>query len=318
MQLGANFSLPAAKPPAQRVGVAGWDAKIFGADSAPQMPPAPTPEQLMEHPFPPEILRFYLSKRPAERIHEAASAEGEVWRYSWGERVQEVKLPMPQDGAEDEQAAVVAIASVEGVEPEKARLYIAQVASTNWHEFIRRQEQALVSETPAEEHKPPTQGIPAFLLHMLQTEPTIRQTPPREPPKEQTKEPAPPPQPAPIKEQFVLTDEEKAALQQAADAFAPDCERDAKDWLGEAADILKERGRQYDGQQREGRERSMAMIVGVFNALHGTTLTVEQGWSFMLCLKLVRLFAAHGFHRDSAVDAIAYMALLAESKARQE
>ena len=226
MNLGANFSLPAGKPPAQAIGVAGWDAKIFGADSAPQMPPAPTPEQLMEHPFPPEILRFYLSKRPAERIHEAASAEGEVWRYSWGERVHEVKLPMPQDGAEDEQAAVAAIASVEGVEPEKARLYIAQVASANWHEFIRRQEQALVSEKPdscnssagnvTEENNAvgtPTQGIPHFLLHMLQTEPTIRQTPPREPPKEQTKEPSPPPQQAPIKERFVLTDDEKAALQ---------------------------------------------------------------------------------------------------------
>ena len=90
--------------------------------------------------------------------------------------------------------------------------------------------------------------------------------------------------------------------------------------LARARALLAERGAQYDAQDgatRAGRERSMARVVGAFNALHGTSLTEAQGWSFMLCLKLVRLFCAPGFHRDSAEDATAYAALLAEGKAHE-
>lgn len=44
----------------------------------------------------------------------------------------------------------------------------------------------------------------------------------------------------------------------------------------------------------------------------------EQGRRGGLAMiKVVRLFQREGFHRDSAEDAIAYAALLAESKARE-
>ena len=95
---------------------------------------------------------------------------------------------------------------------------------------------------------------------------------------------------------------------------------DAPEALQRAAALLAERGRQYDAQDggtAAARERSMARTVAAFNALHGTALTEAQGWSFMLCLKLVRLFCAPGFHTDSADDAVAYAALLGEGKARE-
>lgn len=95
---------------------------------------------------------------------------------------------------------------------------------------------------------------------------------------------------------------------------------EAPDVLARAAALLAKRGAQYDAQcgaTRAGRERSMARTVAAFNALHGTSLTVAQGWSFMLLLKLVRLFCAPGFHCDSAEDATAYAALLAEGKAAE-
>ena len=93
---------------------------------------------------------------------------------------------------------------------------------------------------------------------------------------------------------------------------------DAPAVLKRAAQLLQERGQQYDAQDGAtpaGRERSMARVVAAFNALHGTNLTTAQGLSFMLLLKLVRLFCAPGFHEDSADDAVAYAALLAEGKA---
>ncbi len=95
----------------------------------------------------------------------------------------------------------------------------------------------------------------------------------------------------------------------------------AESVLARAARLLAERGAVYDAAAgaaaAPASERSMARTVAAFNALHGTRLTEAQGWSFMLCLKLVRLFAAPGFHRDSAEDATAYTALLAEGKARE-
>ena len=99
------------------------------------------------------------------------------------------------------------------------------------------------------------------------------------------------------------------------------CVYDALEALLRAENLLAERGRTYDATfgeaPHEARERSMARTVAAFNALHGTQLTEAQGWSFMLCLKLVRLFCAPGFHADSADDAVAYAALLGEGKARE-
>ena len=165
--LSANFSLPAAKPPAQKIGVAGFDAKLFGADSAPQLPPAPTVAQLCERPFAPEMLRFYLTKRQAEQIHSAASVEGEVWRYTWGGRTRDVKLPLPKDGQEAEQKAVMTIADTEGLDEVPIRTYIAQVVSANWHDFLRG---------VAEAQQPrPQPGIPAQLLNMLEQQAVLQE-----------------------------------------------------------------------------------------------------------------------------------------------
>ena len=80
--------------------------------------------------------------------------------------------------------------------------------------------------------------------------------------------------------------------------------------LQRAAEIMAERGKQYDstGQQKE---RSMGRIVAAFNALYGTQLTEQQGWHFMLLLKLAR--QKDKPHADSMEDAIAYAALAGEA-----
>lgn len=86
----------------------------------------------------------------------------------------------------------------------------------------------------------------------------------------------------------------------------------ANQMLERAADIMEERGKQYD--QPTG-ERSMGKTVAAFNAITGKSLSESDGWLLMLLLKNVRLFQRSGYHEDSAQDAIAYAALLAESKA---
>lgn len=85
----------------------------------------------------------------------------------------------------------------------------------------------------------------------------------------------------------------------------------APDALKRAAEIMDERGKQYD---KPDGERSMAATVAAFNAITGQRLTESHGWLLMLLLKQVRQFQREGFHQDSAEDAIAYAALLAESK----
>ncbi len=84
----------------------------------------------------------------------------------------------------------------------------------------------------------------------------------------------------------------------------------AEQLLQRAAEIMTERGAQYDstGQQRE---RSMGRIVSAFNALYGTSMTEQQGWHFMVLLKLARQQAKP--HADSMEDAIAYAALAGEA-----
>jgi len=83
--------------------------------------------------------------------------------------------------------------------------------------------------------------------------------------------------------------------------------KDASSLCLRASELLAERGKQYDGSNAE---RSMASTVAAFNAVYGTNLTEQQGWHFMLILKMVRQRA--GGHIDSAEDAIAYASLAAE------
>lgn len=91
---------------------------------------------------------------------------------------------------------------------------------------------------------------------------------------------------------------------------------EAQSFLREAAVTMDERARTYD--QREGGERSMARTVAAFNAITGRDLTESDGWLLMLLLKQVRQWSAPAYHHDSALDAVAYSALLAESLSRED
>jgi hypothetical protein len=78
--------------------------------------------------------------------------------------------------------------------------------------------------------------------------------------------------------------------------------------LFQAAHLLQERGEEYD---KEGGERSMESTVKAFNAITGKSLTITEGWQFMMLLKMVRLATKAG-HTDSALDLVAYSGLCAE------
>lgn len=81
------------------------------------------------------------------------------------------------------------------------------------------------------------------------------------------------------------------------------------------ADILRDAAATIDAraQQRDTiAERSMARTVAAFNGLTGRDLTEEEGWLFMVALKLARATAGRAYQRDDHVDAAAYVALLAE------
>lgn len=84
--------------------------------------------------------------------------------------------------------------------------------------------------------------------------------------------------------------------------------------LTAAPQHMQDRAATYD--RPEG-ERSMAATVAAFNAITGAEMTEAQGWLFMAVLKQVRLFQRPGYHADSAEDAAAYVALMAEAKAKE-
>ena len=88
----------------------------------------------------------------------------------------------------------------------------------------------------------------------------------------------------------------------------------APELLTRAAELMEERGRQYD--QPDG-ERSMGKAVAAFNAITGQGISEGVGWLLLELLKNVRLFQRPGYHRDSAEDGIAYSALKAEAKQRE-
>lgn len=88
----------------------------------------------------------------------------------------------------------------------------------------------------------------------------------------------------------------------------------ATDFLRNAADIMDERGKQYDSPEGE---RSMGKCVAAFNTITGRTLTEAEGWLLLQVLKDVRLFQRKTYHQDSAEDCVAYAALKAEAKAKE-
>jgi hypothetical protein len=88
--------------------------------------------------------------------------------------------------------------------------------------------------------------------------------------------------------------------------------RTAEQFLSQAADLLIERGKQYD---KPSGERSMGSTVKAFNAITNKTLSESEGWLFMSILKRVRQFQGP-YHQDSAEDAVSYSALEAEALER--
>ena len=88
----------------------------------------------------------------------------------------------------------------------------------------------------------------------------------------------------------------------------------AQSILNAAAGHMQARAATYD--KPEG-ERSMGRAVDAFNAIAGRDLSEAEGWLLLAVLKQVRLFQRPGYHADSAEDAVAYGALLAEAKARE-
>jgi len=89
----------------------------------------------------------------------------------------------------------------------------------------------------------------------------------------------------------------------------------ALDFLTAAGDTLQERGKTYDKGSDDKKERSMSSTVKAFNAITGLSLNEADGWLFMMTLKQVRQRSSPTFHYDSAMDNVAYAALLAECQA---
>lgn len=93
------------------------------------------------------------------------------------------------------------------------------------------------------------------------------------------------------------------------------CESHAEYLAKSVAEILHERGKQYDSQ---GGERSMAQIVSVFAEYTNHQLTEAQDWLFMDVLKPVRAFQKKkGYHHDSCQDKVSYSALMGEALKRE-
>ena len=78
-----------------------------------------------------------------------------------------------------------------------------------------------------------------------------------------------------------------------------------------AINTMRERGKTYDKDDKQ-EERSMGKTVAAFNALTGHNLTEEQGWLFMVALKMAR--AQQGQYKDdNYLDGTAYFALAGEA-----
>lgn len=78
--------------------------------------------------------------------------------------------------------------------------------------------------------------------------------------------------------------------------------------LEDAAATIGERADQRDALE----ERSMLRCVNAFNGLTRLNLSEEDGWIFMVCLKMARAKNGRSFHRDDYLDGAAYIALAGE------
>ena len=89
---------------------------------------------------------------------------------------------------------------------------------------------------------------------------------------------------------------------------------DVRDILKRVSDVIEQRGVMRD--KPEG-ERSMRIAVRTFNAMSDNALTEEEGWKFMLCLKLSRMREG-SFIEDDYLDLVGYAALIAECAFRTQ
>lgn len=81
--------------------------------------------------------------------------------------------------------------------------------------------------------------------------------------------------------------------------------------LTDAAVTLKQRGADYDGKGYQGGERSMKATVAIFKAWTGIELSEQDGWRFMIALKMARSMTGKP-KLDTYVDMAGYAALLGE------
>jgi hypothetical protein len=81
--------------------------------------------------------------------------------------------------------------------------------------------------------------------------------------------------------------------------------------LNDAAATLKQRGADYDGKGYQGGERSMEATVAIFKAWTGVELSEQDGWRFMIALKMARSMTGKP-KLDTYVDMAGYTALLGE------
>lgn len=120
----------------------------------------------------------------------------------------------------------------------------------------------------------------------------------------------------PTLDKYQVTDGVIALLTQPVSDLVNNKHKTASDYLKDGADLLSERGKQYD---KSGQERSMEKIVRIFNDMTGQNLTTVQGWYFMQVLKDVRFFQnPETVHKDSLLDKISYVALLAEEALKND
>ena len=87
-----------------------------------------------------------------------------------------------------------------------------------------------------------------------------------------------------------------------------------EDILFEVLGTIQSRGTERD--MADG-ERTIPRCVKAFNAITGHNLTNEDGWKFMLLLKLCRMSQGR-FKRDDYIDAVGYSTLLAEEALKGE
>ena len=83
---------------------------------------------------------------------------------------------------------------------------------------------------------------------------------------------------------------------------------DPRDTLEQAREAITQRGETRDNNE----ERSMASCVAAFNGMFGHELTEEQGWWFMVLLKMSRSKGGK-YNIDDYIDGAAYCALAGES-----